>query len=163
MCRFTILSFTAFNSASLFLSVACSDSNLEENTEADDTFLIFGVYHGFCIGDCWRLFKLENGQLFADNFDFPVDGVITFSNMPMSDAQYQDALVLKDIPDDVTGSDKDIYGCPDCADQGGYYLEFLDEGQRRVVNFDTRFSSFDNKSIENYLTTMSEIILKLEE
>ena len=31
--------------------------------------------------------------------------------------------LLATFPSDLLNSEKEIYGCPDCADQGGVYLE----------------------------------------
>lgn len=142
----------------LISSLSNCSSEEEDDLTGTSEYLVFGVYHNFCIGDCWHLYKIENGELYADNFDHIKDGEIKFQSVPLDKSLYSEALTLVPIPADVTASETETYGCPDCADQGGYYLEFIQEGTKRIVYFDTRYMDFENKEIVAYLDQMKAVL-----
>ena len=112
--------------------------------------LLFGHFYGECLGDeCIELFRLETEKLFEDDLD----------QYPHRDKAYQGNYVelstekfnqVKDLKDHFTlallAEDRIIFGCPDCADQGGLYLEYGVEGQ-------SAFWILDNNQAEipNYL------------
>ena len=126
--------------ASLLAVPACNKDSLGFDGHLDkDDYLIFGIYHGECLGDCLRLFKLENGQLFADDRDWGFERPIPFMTTPLDESAYHLAEPLfTGFPEALLESDQRTYGCPDCADQGGYYLELRDGGKVNIWHIDTR-------------------------
>lgn len=93
---------------------------------APDRF-IFGSAYGECIGDCARLFKLENQKLFPD------DGVVHLSyNSDDHPFQSQDLAadkvalaesLLAQLPAGLMNETEAVIGCPDCHDQGTIFIE----------------------------------------
>lgn len=94
-------------------------------------YIVFGGYAGFCPSNCATLYKMDltNGVLYVNrpNRFYPGQkDVITFSEVVSDTAARKLAYNLIDaIPQSLQGEVKEaVYGCPDCADQGGKYLEF---------------------------------------
>ncbi len=108
------------------LLVTWSSCNKEED-QADLDFLVFGSIHGFCIGEqCVEIFRLDNGKLMEDTLDIYPSGEQFYSGdfIELSEDQYQSVKgLLTTFPVQLLEEDKVRFGCADCADQGGYYIE----------------------------------------
>ncbi len=118
--------------------MACTDDEKIVQFGEDDQ-LIFGTFYGECAGNCTVLYKIQSGSLFEDDVDFGIPEVILFNDLPLSEADYLIAEELANtFPSDLTDSDKEVYGCPDCADQGGVYLELKQGDNTRKWRIDTR-------------------------
>ena len=100
---------------------------------APTDYLIFGEYFGECIGNCVTLYKIEDGQLYLDDVDYGPPTEIPFLEAPLAPEKYEAARNIVDFfPNELLQSDRRRYGCPDCHDQGGIYLELFQEGQRHI-------------------------------
>jgi len=103
--------------------MACTD-NEQVCVFGEGDYLIFGTFYGECAGNCTVVYKIQNNFLFEDDQEIGIPEEIPFLPAPLSNTKYQIAEeMLSTFPSDLLNSDKDIYGCPDCADQGGVYLE----------------------------------------
>ncbi|MEO1627795.1 MAG: hypothetical protein AAFV25_21785 [Bacteroidota bacterium] len=112
------------------------ENNIGPLSEGDH--LIFGTFYGECIGNCTTVFKLTSTQLFADDLDQGLPEDLPFQSDPLEDAKYQSAkMLLDDFPGDLLGSDKRVYGCPDCGDQGGFYFQLKRGEQVDIWRVDT--------------------------
>lgn len=141
-----------------FLILGCGDDGLSNS----DEYLIFGKYHNFCVGDCWKLYKLQNGALYADEFDHISMSEIRFQSRPMPEEAYLEAKTLFDeLPGEIVNSTEERYGCPDCADQGGYYLSFKQNGQARIVHLDTQTDGF-TPEIVTFLVEVERVLNLLD-
>jgi hypothetical protein len=120
------------------LSTACDKTPLDGELEQGE-YLIFGMSYSECSGNCAILFKLENQQLFEDSVDmFLLSSEIPFHSTALADAKYQIAKpLINNFPNDLLASEKQVYGCPDCLDQGGFYLELKQNGTKRSWRIDT--------------------------
>jgi len=121
---------------SLLLFTACTSD--ENEGEADHPTIIFGVYHGFCQGDCAHLFKYENGEVFRDDINSFYQEEIGFSNESESALESRAKKVLDAFPESLKENTQETYGCPDCADQGGYFISLDIDGSSREWRLDTR-------------------------
>lgn len=88
--------------------------------------LIFGTAYGECLGNCAILYKIEGTRLFADDVDYLTGSFdIKFKTAPLPSEKYQIAKVLlAEFPFQILDENKERFGCPDCADQGAFYLEY---------------------------------------
>lgn len=117
---------------------ACMDDELAFQFGEGD-HLVFGTFYGECAGNCTVLYRIQSGLLFEDDVEIGIPDVILFNDQPLSEAKYLIAEELvTTFPSDLTGSDKEVYGCPDCADQGGVYLELKQGDNTRKWRIDTR-------------------------
>jgi len=102
--------------------------------EADqDHYFVFGFFAGECNTNCSMIFKIENNKIYLDQENyFPYDREIKFSNVQMSNEKYNIAIELeKKFPEFLLKNSKSTYGCPDCVDQGAFYLQINNGNQNR--------------------------------
>lgn len=99
--------------------------NEEEEPEIDA--FIFGKWSLICEGNCIQIYKLDQGKLYADNMNsFRESQIITYNPTPLGDEFTQQAQELRAAFPQAYLFPRglDFIGCPDCAEQGGYYLAF---------------------------------------
>ncbi len=119
-----------------FCLFSCKD---DEVVETD--YLIFGHFYGECVQEsCILMYKVEENRLLEDtipeypNLQMPYNGSF---NVELSNNDFQMASELKDlIPEELFNETDHIIGQPDAADQGGLYLEYNFEGERRYWYID---------------------------
>ncbi len=100
--------------------LACSQA---DNTE--DEYLIFGRFNGFCRSNCTDIYKMENGNIYADLLDQAIIDQLSFSDKPLGQDKYDTAKsLLPNIPKELEDLSPMTLGCPDCYDQGTYIVEF---------------------------------------
>ncbi len=104
---------------------ACGDSTSDELDSIEP--IIFGLYYGHCFGEmCIETFKIENGKLYEDQSDDYSKSAFDF--VLLSDDLYHQVKDIVDhIPQELREINGQTFGCPDCADQGGVFLELFDQ------------------------------------
>ncbi len=111
------------------LSAECQKDNIQPNLFGDNPVFIFGTSYGHCMGNCVNLYKIVDGKIYPDLLDRGNPADATFSEMPLSDVDYQLALpVMAQFPEALWEAKSPI-GCPDCADQGAYFIQVEKEGE----------------------------------
>lgn len=129
----------------LVLLLGCKKSETNP-TNAEYQYFIFGSYAGECGGNCAAIFKLENQQLFADDglVYFTGSDNIPFQNTSLSAEKIALAVTLSEqIPNSLFDQPDGLIGCPDCHDQGGYFVEVkLSNGEVRRWNIDPDEADF---------------------
>lgn len=110
---------------SLFLFSGC-----EKGIFNKEKTLIFGKFHGFCVGEsCNEIYKLTSKNLYEDT----KNKYITEENFKFEIAEH----LLTEIPEELLDLENETIGCPDCADQGGYYIQFTDKEGTKTFKIDT--------------------------
>jgi len=94
-------------------------------------YFIFGHFYGECVGEgCVETFKIQGDRLLEDTED-RYSGAGPFDWKALSDEKYQ---LVKDLPAALPGellaSPDQSFGCPDCADGGGLYIEVFQDGKK---------------------------------
>ena len=127
----------------------------------DVDHFVFGTFYGRCLGNCTHTFKLKTSGLFADKVDrgYPEPGM-EFEEKSLSKEDIELATkLLKDFPEELYKEEGEILGCPDCADQGGFYLEIqVGKSAPRVWRIDT-----DDSRISAYLSAYTAKVRKVVE
>jgi len=101
------------------------DSNFEIN---EDNFLIFGHFYGECVGeDCVETFKLTSTTLLEDTIDDYSGQNQEFIALENETFEQVKDLVTS-FPNRLLNEDKSVLGCPDCADGGGLFIQYSDNG-----------------------------------
>ena len=142
-----------------FSSCNINDEDLEVLPK-DDRTLIFGTYFGFCFGDCTQLFKMESGEIFADEGvdRLIVDEALTFQANPLPESDFALASPLYNIPDSLFLEEKTTLGIPDAYDQGGLYLELTEQDKTLRWYLDSSVSA-----LPEYLQEYAQLIKDVTE
>lgn len=131
-----IILFGIFLTSLLIFSACSNDSSDLETNEGD--YLIFGTFNGECFGQCTNLYKVDEEQIFEDDLNIGLPEDIPFKSEPMENSKFELAKQLKEnFPNELLESSERTYGCPDCSDQGGIYLELRRDGDINKWTIDT--------------------------
>ncbi|MBJ7879651.1 hypothetical protein [Gelidibacter salicanalis] len=103
-----------------FIFTACNSD--DDTVEAGD-YLIFGHFYGMCGGEeCVEIFKLTDSKLYEDTNDN-----YTLDNLKFRELDQATFDKVKDfknaIPEQLLTDETTVFGCPDCADGGGLYIQ----------------------------------------
>lgn len=155
--------FTVFCLTLLFTACSNNEPAAPDNSEE---YLVFGYFSQFCSNCDKTMFKLTRASLAYDSFqsdfnwpeyDFNQEGLL-------SQSDHNNAIQLLDLlPDDLKNTDKAILGCPDCTDQGGFYIEFPLNGEIRKVVVDPFDSDDQTEDIVAYKNAMQVILALIEQ
>lgn len=109
----------------LFTSCSESDNGVQVNKM---DYLIFGHFHGECIGEgCIETFKLTGDKLYEDTLDH-----YNAENFEFIELSSEKFVQLKDIidyfPNKLLNEKDTSFGCPDCRDQGGVFIQYSENG-----------------------------------
>lgn len=120
----TLNKFILVLSLSIFF-LACNTDNDEVELKYLSDHIVFGHFYGLCKGEtCIETFKINHFALFEDTLDnYQIFDNFSFVSLPV-----QKYLLVRDkfrkIPDLLWKEpDKKIFGCPDCYDQGGLFVQ----------------------------------------
>lgn len=129
-----------------FVLISCSD----RDPEIDLSYIVFGSFHGECVGEqCVEIFKIKNRSLMEDSLDIYPSSQLLYSGsfIPLPDQSYQTVKdIFEVIPNGLASENDTVIGSPDAADQGGFYLELIVDGNNRFWLIDT-----DKQSVNVYL------------
>lgn len=146
----------------LFLFSACEENDPLKLSSED--YLIFGKFAGFCLGEnCVRIFKLDSNQIAEDTLDNYPDRENFYEGefVRLDQSKYEEAVDLLDkFPTDLLNETDTIFGCPDCADQGGYYLEIKLNTTHKFWIIDTSKGSVP-EYLREYMDELDETIEQL--
>ena len=98
--------------------------------------MIFGHFYGKCKGEnCVETFKLTDKGLFEDTID-DRNG----QNMKFIQLENEKFLQVKDLvdffPSQLLNEKKTTIGCPDCADGGGLFIQYSENGNVKSWRID---------------------------
>lgn len=118
----------------LIFLTACKTEKLNSALETD--YLVFGHFYGECLGEsCIETFKLTDTKLYED-----ISDGYSHSNYNFQQLTGEKFIAVKDLidqfPNQLLTDSIQIYGCPDCRDQGGIYIEYVKNGVVRSWRID---------------------------
>jgi hypothetical protein len=148
--------FFVFSILLLFSGSAC-----KKNSNKFD-YIIFGKYFSECGGNCASFFRLTNNKLYGDRMDYFMGAKdIKFQKFALSSDNFRAAHILADsLPDFFKTETGQTLGCPDCHDQGGFYLEIRTSGNTRVFNIDPEVRRMP-KEVMDYISLLDQTIASL--
>lgn len=158
----------------ILVLVGLSSCEEEEPELSKGDYLIFGSFYGECGGEgCVETFKLENNRLLEDTLQRLAQNYNFESGYQVLDQAYfeQARRLLAAFPDQlfaehrqppigIVGSNPKMtgfpeqmlvessatFGCPDCRDQGGLFIEY-----RRKDIHGTWYIDQDKEEVPTYL------------
>lgn len=130
----------------VLLNISCDKDNALELNETD--YLIFGHFYGECFGEgCVETFKLTDEKLFEDTNDDYSGENLNF--IPLGNDKFEQVKDLTDVfPHQLLNDKKSTFGCPDCADGGGLFIQYSENGNVKSWRIDQV-----KENIPNYLHT----------
>ena len=130
----------------------------ETQIPANADSFIFGKACGECQGNCATFFKIENGKLFADLTDYFYHQDLSFDTVALPEDKYQIASnLLSEFPAYLENNPDKTFGCPDCADQCGFYIIVNKDGSKTYWNIDTVESNLPSE-ITTYINKLDEVL-----
>ena len=135
--------------------ISCSsDDGIELN---ETNFLVFGHFYGECGGEgCIETFKLTGTSLFEDTNDNYVG--IDFNFIELTNDKFEAVKDLVDFfPNELLSSSETTFGCPDCADGGGLFIQYSKNGITRNWTIDQSKSNVPN-FLHNFMDKVNEKI-----
>ncbi len=131
----------------VFLIISCEE-RAPDDVLSEIDYLIFGHYYGKCIGEeCIEIFKLTKTKLYEDiNDNYPSISPYHGRFQLIENNKF---LLVRDLieyfPEKILSESDSVFGCPDCADQGGLYIEYninkisrnfkLDRDQNKIPSY----------------------------
>lgn len=145
----------------IFVAIILLLNNCAEDEHEKVSEFVFGVAYGFCVGNCAHFYQLKNDQLFEDDMDMYLNNDFKFKGTPLSGEKFEKAKLLSVLfPPYLTDRADTTFGCPDCADQGGYHLTRTENGITHFWHIDTNVSN-QPVEIRGYMdilkTTLEEL------
>ena len=125
----------------------------------NEQFLIFGTYNGLCPGNCTSLFKLENGEVYADDFDFfQPTADFTFEETALEAEKYQIASqAYEELPEKLLAASEKSFGCPGCLDQEIIFLSYFDGAEHTDWQVDSDVDALPDY-LKDYAVKIMEIV-----
>ena len=136
--------------------------------------VIFGRYCGECDENCATMFRLimdKNNPILSADFEdtyFNLENKIEFKTELKQERKLKIAAeIVEEVPEILYNwkTEKEKFGCPDCTDGCGYYLEFIKEnGDIKIFDLDD-YVETDNipKEVLEYTHFLAERIDRLTE
>jgi hypothetical protein len=141
----------------LLFSCRKQDDFLPNNS----SYFAFGAYHGYCAGNCAHFYSISSGYLFQDNME-RFDGTLKFNSNALTQAKYALALQVKtDFPQYLLDRPNIVIGQPDAHDQGGVYIELVQNGVMKKWTIDPDVEMLPVE-IRNYISALSNTIEELK-
>ncbi len=115
---------------------ACNKDDDSEININEQNFLIFGHFYGECFGEgCVETFKLTDKSLSEDTID-DYNG----QNMEFVELENETFEQVKNItdffPNQLLNQNETVFGCPDCADGGGLFIQYSEHGNKKSWRID---------------------------
>lgn len=147
MNRFKFLIFTL----TILVFYSCNKDDEIELTQAD--FLVFGHFYGECLGEkCVETFKLTDKSLFEDTIDDYSGQKLEF--IELSNDKFEQVKNLVDFfPNQLLNQSETVFGCPDCADGGGLFIQYSENGNVKSWRIDQ-----DKSNVPDYLYEFMDMV-----
>jgi hypothetical protein len=120
---------------SLLIIISCKNDNEVKINETD--YLVFGHFYGECMGEtCVETFMLTDEKLYEDEKD-NYFGTDQFDFRELGQDKFELVKdLIDDFPAELLDDTNDVFGCPDCADQGGLLVILAQNGNVKSWRID---------------------------
>jgi hypothetical protein len=136
----------------------------DKDTVFPDTYeyFTFGEYYCECTGTCGVVYQIKDDAVFPSIDSTCTPSQHEFGTSPLISSKYEIANALIDeFPEELLNSDENTYGCPDCADQGGYYIELKSSKITRSWRIDRDIDELPG-FLKTYAQTIESTIDEME-
>ena len=136
---------------------SCNKDN-DNFTINEQSFLIFGHFYGECFGEgCVETYKLTDVKLYEDIVDDYSGQNLDF--VELDNEQFEHVNDLADFfPTQLLNESDTIFGCPDCADGGGLFIQYSYNGVLKSWRIDQVQNNVPTY-LHNFIDQVNERIL----
>lgn len=157
---FVLMKMTNLKIVAVFTLFILAFNSCKKDPNVNPDYFAFGDAHGHCISNCARFFKISNKAIFPDDME-RLQGSLKFQTKPLDNSKYEMAKVLEEhFPDFLQKNANQTFGCPDCADQGGYHIEIRQNNVTRFWHIDTNVNE-QPAEIRSYIQELQSVISSL--
>jgi hypothetical protein len=138
--------------------ISCNkDEDNDCSSASDPEYLIFGHFYGECFGEsCVETFKLTDTKLYEDTIDDYSGQNLAF--IELSNEKFELANDLDDyFPLQLLGESETVFGCPDCSDGGGLFIQYSINGNVQSWRIDQEKSNVPSY-IHDFMDEVNERI-----
>ena len=118
--------------------VILTSCNKDEDciTINEQNFLVFGHFYGMCGGEeCVETYKLTDLKLYEDILDDYSGQNLDF--VELDNETFEQINDLVDFfPNQLLNETDTVFGCPDCSDGGGLFIQYSDNGNLKSWRID---------------------------
>ncbi len=121
----------------LLIAIAMTTScNKDCITLNEQNYLVFGHFYGICAGEgCVETYKLTDMKLYEDLIDDYSGQNLEFVELENETfAQVNDLVDF--FPNQLLSEEETVFGCPDCSDGGGLFIQYSDNGNLKSWRID---------------------------
>ena len=121
----------------LLIAIAMTTScNRDCITLNEQNYLVFGHFYGLCAGEgCVETYKLTDMKLYEDLIDDYSGQNLEFVELENETfAQVNDLVDF--FPNQLLSEEETVFGCPDCSDGGGLFIQYSDNGNLKSWRID---------------------------
>lgn len=145
------LVFVVFN-----VFIGCKKAKLKGN------YFAFGEAYNMSINDGATFYLVKRGELYPDDMNSYTNQPMRFKNEVLSKDKYELAKKLQDeLPEYFYNNASATYGCPDCADQGGFHIQIGEGSSVKTFHIDTDVSK-QPQEIRSFVASLKLTLEKLK-
>ena len=123
----------------------------------EQNFLVFGHFYGMCVGEsCVETFKLTDKKLLEDTIDDYSGQNLAFIELE-NDKFEQIKNLIDFFPNQLLNESETVFGCPDCADGGGLFIQYSENGNIKSWRIDQNKSNVPTY-LHNFIDKVNEKI-----
>ena len=144
----------------LFSLIVLSSCRYDEITlDTTKDHLVFGTFYGMCVGNCVNFYVMEGNALYeVNNHQYPSQQLrVDISSLTkLDDAKYQSVQkIWTEFPERLKFETQTVFGCPDCTDAGGTYIEI-------TTGNDVKYWYIDNsgRDVPLYIQEYTNLIIR---
>ncbi|MGY8885139.1 MAG: hypothetical protein ACKVKI_06440, partial [Flavobacteriales bacterium] len=120
----------------LIAIVMTTSCNKDCITLNEQNYLVFGHFYGMCAGEgCVETYKLTDMKLYEDLIDDYSGQNLEF--VELENETFEQVSDLVDFfPNQLLSEEETVFGCPDCSDGGGLFIQYSDNGNLKSWRID---------------------------
>ena len=140
---------------------ACSDDDAPLHI-IEPEYVVFGQYSGGESSEEFNMYRVTRTEMEREalalpfallDYDFEADEAMSPGDL--SNAQQ----VIDLIPDVLLQTETTTFGCPDCHDQGGYYLEYGDGTRSHKLLIDIEDTDDQPEELVQFKNALATLIV----
>ena len=142
----------------LLIAIAMTTScNKDCITLNEQNYLVFGHFYGMCAGEgCVETYKLTDMKLYEDLIDDYSGQNLEF--VELENETFEQVSDLVDFfPNQLLSEEETVFGCPDCSDGGGLFIQYSDNGNLKSWRID-QFQNNVPSYLHSFMDQVNEAI-----